>query len=535
MNASQWLHAWRRGDPAVRSWYADDAFEWRSAVKRRDAAPSNPLSQDEVAEWQRWLAAGGADEDTQSQAALLTDPQTLCVVTGQQAGLGLGPLYTLWKAVSAIALAAAVGAETGRPCVPIFWIASDDHDLREISWLSWLDQEGRFHREEIPWAVERTGAPAHDVVPEQDAWEAACAALLSSVRESEFTAELREFLSTGGSYEDRFLRKMLMAFRGTPLVPVAPRLSFLRRRMLPLLRQELSRPMESARTLQAVNDRLREDHGVSGIHRSGTECNFFLEHGPVGNIVRGKLEWSSGLLVVRHPITGAELARHTAAEAMAMAEEAPERFSPNAALRPLAQDLALPTVTYVGGPSELIYHAQIGPLYRSFAVPRPAVFPRAEGAYLEPRIVRHLVSFGVDAASARAMSRDDLAAALAPQGDEAPSSPRESLLAALRAWRDGAPEDLKDNAVAASLEKLEGTVTHGAERLGQRVEESRARRSGTLESRRRQVLDALFPDGEPQERVLGPAAPMLNQLGLREWISAAPRLDFDDAARETQA
>ncbi len=83
-------------------------------------------------------------------------------------------------------------------------------------------------------------------------------------------------------------------------------------------------------------------------------------------------------------------------ELLRIARETPELLSPNVVLRPMAQDTLLPTVAYVGGPSEIAYHAQLGPVYDHFGVTQPVVYPRASASFLEERVQRAMEKYGID-------------------------------------------------------------------------------------------------------------------------------------------
>jgi uncharacterized protein YllA (UPF0747 family) len=107
-----------------------DALAWRATIERVHRAPHDRAALARLVSDQ--LAERGAPSEARRAAAELADPSAVCVITGQQAGLFGGPLYTLLKAVTAIQIARRVRAEHGVPALPVFWVDSEDHDWKEV-------------------------------------------------------------------------------------------------------------------------------------------------------------------------------------------------------------------------------------------------------------------------------------------------------------------------------------------------------------------------------------------------------------------
>jgi uncharacterized protein YllA (UPF0747 family) len=115
------------------------ADDWQTAVHRVLAARTTTPSVAPVLVQQ--LTGRRAPSPALEAAARLARPGTVAVVTGQQAGLFGGPLYTLLKAVTAVQLARWVEAELRTPAVPIFWVESEDHDWAEVRSATLLDRQ----------------------------------------------------------------------------------------------------------------------------------------------------------------------------------------------------------------------------------------------------------------------------------------------------------------------------------------------------------------------------------------------------------
>lgn len=512
MSNADWSRRLVLGDDTVRQWYAGGPYDFRGALARRRAHPAT-LSPADVWEWRAWLDANGAPAVTLANLARLAQPDAVCVVAGQQPGLFGGPLYSLVKALAVARWAARIEAETGAPCVPVFWIASDDHDFAEVATAAWLDRDGAPCRASIPPVADRAGAPLHDLAVPRDAWSAANAELLGSLHRTDFSASLEELLAPRGddTFEAHFARVMLSLAGPFGVVPVVPRLGFLRRAAADLAAKEFAAPRASSERLRAAGERLAAE-GCQVVHRDGTEANFFLEVGEPGARVRAKLAWDGDRIAASHPSTREPLGEFAPAELLAE----PSRLLPNAALRPLVQDAALPTVMFVGGPSEVAYHAQIGGEYAAFGVCRPAVTPRPSAVLLEPRVRRGLERLGITAEEAAALAPDALAARLAGAGGGdgvGADALARGIDDAVARWLAEAGADGQDAAVQKALERLRDGVRIGTEKVAERLAESRARRASTGEAAKRKALDALAPYGEPQDRVLAPVAPLLANFG----------------------
>lgn len=500
MSAPAWIARWAAGDPQLSALFVAPPFDPSSVVATRDSSNWTPLSREEIGEWSAFLTAHDAPVETHAALKHLSDPHALAVVTGQQAGFALGPIYVIYKALTALHFAKKISAKTGRPCVPIFWVASDDHDINEVAEIGWFDESGKFRKDQSATRA-IPGAPAYGaVISEEEVARLihAVAADLPEEARVPFADALLAATKGGATFESQFTRQFLALFGRLGIVPVVPRMGFLRRRGAALVEQEIARPRAASQLLARENERLRTEFGFETIHRTGDELNFFLECGAPGELRRCKLSWEGANIVLADPRDGTSIL--SVEDLRAMVRDTPERFSPNAAMRPLIQDHALPTIAYVGGPAECAYHAQIGALYAEFGVTRPAIIPRASAVLIDKQTSRSLAKLRIDPAAAAACSHDELAAMLAGDGG-AELPPLGPLLeGALKVWSDALGEEAVDPQVAQGLTKTRENILFAAKKLEERAASARARREGTRESHVRRVMDAFFPGGAPQER-----------------------------------
>ena len=367
--------------PRVAQFYAQDPFAPESyAAAAQGTAALDPARRTAVADVlaeQNALFGGGAE--TQDNIARLRTGQALVVVTGQQAGLFGGPAYSVYKALTAIQLAEKLTDE-GTPAVPVFWLASEDHDFAEVNHADFLDPEGRL------FTVQDVSAPATDTPVGKITLDGSVETLRAQVKRlwpRELAQEPEELLAgyaPGSSYAHAFACLFHRLFAGRGLVildPLHPTLHALSR---PLFRHALEEA-ESLRALVRERDRF--------LDRAGYHAQVRLRE----NATLLFLTVDGHRLPIRRRNNGFFLPRQgekSLTTLLGLLEAEPERFSPNALLRSLVQDTLLPTVAYVGGPAEVAYFAQASVLYERLSVPMPVIVPRVSVTLVDPKVQRLL-------------------------------------------------------------------------------------------------------------------------------------------------
>jgi bacillithiol biosynthesis cysteine-adding enzyme BshC len=315
------------------------------------------------------LVAALREQNGDSAAlAKLAVAGTVAVLTGQQVGLFSGPAYTLFKALTAVKMAAHLEAQ-GISAVPVFWLASEDHDLAEVDHAWMFNQEGTPAKVSITSTVV-SGGPVGEVklldVPLLELKQALSGLPFAEEVLAKVAAAYHDGASMAGAFV-AFLKDLLAGFGLLFLDPMAPAI---RQMAAPFLSGAVGRvPQLTA----ALRERSKELEGAgyhAQVHVDNDASLLFLLKG--GR--RLPLKWQDGHF-------------HSREGEMSVAEVAAlgTQLSPNALLRPVMQDYLLPTVVYVGGPAEVAYFAQGSVLYQELLGRMPVIYPRNSFTLLDAR------------------------------------------------------------------------------------------------------------------------------------------------------
>ncbi|MDB4968370.1 MAG: hypothetical protein JWN44_4059 [Myxococcales bacterium] len=416
----------------------------------------------------------------------LARPGTAAVLTGQQVGLHLGPLYTIYKAATAVVLARALEAETGVRTVPVFWMATEDHDVAEIDHCIvarrgeeplrlGIEPRGRRHRRQ-PVANLTLG---DDVTA---ANQALADALEHQPAGPEVSSLVAAHYRPGRTLGQAFGGLLAALFLDEGLIVFDPRRAEVAALSMPAYRTALAHAGEIAARLGARNEALAAAGLASQVNVRDDGALVF-HHVPDGDGSRD---------VVR------------CADAIRLLDESdPLRFSSSALLRPIVQDTLFPTAAYVGGPAEVSYFAQSAVLYDLFGLPVPLVAPRARFRLVDPHSRRRLAALGLSAAEIE-QSRDALVQRLGRERCRpAVEEVRARLLATPHAELGSLAESFSslDPELTRALSRTRATVDRAVARL-------LARYARAVAAKDAEALDALdrtrallFPDDAPQERV----------------------------------
>ncbi|HTX20074.1 MAG TPA: bacillithiol biosynthesis cysteine-adding enzyme BshC [Bacteroidota bacterium] len=324
---------------------------------------------------------------------LLGNDNTVAVVTGQQIGICTGPLYTIYKAITAVKLAEQCSAELPEyTFVPVFWVEGEDHDFEEINSLNVVTLEGQIEKVEYLHGgkpFERNPGPV-GALPVDSYAEKFFDTLGTKLQETEFKAQLfaslRGHYRSGSTMGKAFVGLMHQFFEESGLIFLDPNDAELKKIVRPVFVKEFS---AVTKTSQLVIERSAELEERYHAQIKAKSLNLFMFH-KGGRYLIEPRETDFSLKGTRQFFTKEELG--------GLIEQSPELFSPNVVLRPLCQDTLLPTAAYVGGPSEIAYFAQLQPAYEFFNLPMPIIYPRASVTILEEKIKTVLEKYQIEIA-----------------------------------------------------------------------------------------------------------------------------------------
>lgn len=497
----------------------------RASVTARAAQRSvAPILQDALRHQNAGLAVSPQRE---VYLKALGQPGTTCVVTGQQVGLFLGPLYTVYKAAAAIVAARALQAETGRPVVPIFWLQSEDHDFEELA-TSWVP--GADGLESLTAIGDSSGRasiahrPLGDDLPEL---RRRLGELLGRLPHAQTGLQrIDTHYRQGVSWVQAFAGQLAELFAEEGLVFLDPRDPALASHARGVHQRAIEQAAAIADGLQHRAHELQAaGFGVPVHIRPGAPLSFCHPEGPAGP--RYRLSPTAGgwsLVGGNREVSGPDLQ-----EAL---ESHPDQFSTSALLRPILQDSWLPTAAYVGGPGEIDYFAQLQPLYKAFDLPMPLLIPRARFVVTNAKQHKALQTLGLTPQDLSDSVDDLVLRTCAPtEPNEAEPSQRmmQGFEAELTAMQARLPE------LEKSIHRTRETVQRACDKLIAKYELSIAQADTQRVATIKRLKNALFPQGGPQERLLG--LPYFGALyGDRHFVKAV--LDgcepYDGALRELQ-
>ncbi len=450
--------------------------------------PWDPTLTEELTAYQAYL---GAPKAVNGDAGVF--------ITGQQPGIFTGPLYTIYKAITAIQLAEQATAMTGKPFVPIYWVGGDDHDFEEISRVHLLNKQ------HTPISLALDAAPdqpplsifrlpvSHDLhtLVERAATEAPG---------SEFSNEIREFLhdtvEDSGNLSEWHARIMARLFRDTPLLIFTPELDAARRVAIPIFEREIRTPLESTAQLNGGGALLEESGYGAQVVKDDTSCNFFIEH----KQMRCRVRYVDGQFVV--PETGERFDQ----EAMlAWLHRSPEAFTANVALRCVVQQTLFPTRAYIAGPGELAYWGQLKGVFAHFDQSMPVVYPRMRAVLTTLKTNKLLSKYKLTPFDLNAPLNDLEEAALRCGAQDPSLALFDARRSAIGESLRGLESDLdglgkKGRGASDLARQFSAQVTQSMEHLERNLLRADETRTATVRNQITRLSTELAPERKPQER-----------------------------------
>jgi bacillithiol biosynthesis cysteine-adding enzyme BshC len=520
-------HAAASHPAALRRWYPANPFsmDWASNSPSLDSSRRNRLADALRAQAENFAAGEAvfANIERLKQGAA-------AVVTGQQVVLFGGPLLTLLKAATAIRKAQDATKASGREHVPVFWLATEDHDLAEVDQLALLSKTsvetlslGLKTSRPVPVGalplVGRDEGGSDEGLRHLEATLNQASELLAWAPISNL---LRECYTSDATLASAFGRLLTKIFAEYGLIVMDAASRDFHAMGTSVLQAALERADELEDALLVRS----QDLEAAGYHAqvlvTADHSLLFLidaETGarlPLRRTADG--EWKAGARVY----ATAELLQILAAE--------PERLSPNALLRPVFQDTILPTAAYIGGPAEIAYFAQSEVLYSRILGRVTPVLPRLMATLVEPAIAStmaaHEVQFPqvLEAKTTANLALQLAARAIPIEGKRKIAAVGNSMDAELRALTEYMTAMSADLGRAADVSASK--MLYQMNRLRRMAATFELQKQESLHKHAAAIMLSLYPDGHLQERLLG------SVWFLARYGDALPALLVGHAAQE---
>jgi bacillithiol biosynthesis cysteine-adding enzyme BshC len=484
------------GDPADRSAWADAIARTQAHDRRRDEIARVIASQQERRQ---------APPRAREAGALLADRRTVAIVTGQQAGLFGGPLFTLLKALTALKLAEQVSKDHNVPAVAIFWIDAEDHDWEEVRSCTVFDETLTPRSVSLPARPGAEPAPVATVRLDHsilDALDEIERLLPPTEFRATIMAGLRRAYAPGVGMADAFGRWMEEVLGPHGLVVYDSSDPASKPLVSQVFARELSMPGQTVKLAALAGSDLTARGYHAQVHAQDDSLALFhLDGGrrairqQDGRFHIGDQEYQPSALV-------------------AQATERPAGFSPNVLLRPIVQDTLFPTICYVAGPNELAYLGQLRGVYEHFGVPMPLFYPRATATILDSAALRFLTKYKLPLEALQAQDEaalnELLKTQIPPVVDDAFNDAAQAIDAQMARLIQTIPalDPTLEGAARSTLERMQRDL----QTLHGKMIQAAKRRDETL---RRQFIHAralAFPGGHAQERTISFVS-FLNQYG----------------------
>lgn len=490
------LESFFAGDPT-------DRAAWSRAISKAQAY-ARPRH-DVAAIIARQQEAREAPPVARAAARRLQDPSSVAIVTGQQAGLFGGPMFTLLKALTAIRLAERTAREHQVPAAAVFWIEGEDHDWNEVRSCTVLDGSLTPRTVSLPPELMLEPGPVASVRLDDSVRvtiDEIERLLPQTAFKSSLLADLREIYAPGSGMSDAFARWMERALGAHGLVVYDASDPDAKPFVRDVFCKELEAPGETIKRAARTGADLAERgyHAQVQVHEDAVAL-FVLDGG------RQPIRQQDGQFVVGGHI-------YSRGALMQEASEHPAGFSPSVLLRPIVQDTLFPTIAYVAGPNELSYLAQLGDVYRHFGVPMPLMVQRASATIVDAGAMRFLTRYEVPLQDLQAQDESVLNALLAAQIPAA-------VEAAFAAVTDAVSERMAvltqaipavDPTLEGAAKSTLGKMQHDLETLHGKMIQAAKRRDETLRRQFQRTRALAFPNGHPQEREVNFIS-FLNQYG----------------------
>ena len=322
---------------------------------------------------------------------LLRRDNTFAIVTGQQTGILTGNLYTILKAINSYQLAKKLSEDFPEyNFVPVFWLEADDHDFLEVNNINVFNKENKLAKIEYfeKGTPQERYLTSTNSINFDDFIEKFKTDLSDTILKTDFSETVFDFINRsykpGISFPIAFARFINYLVGDLGIVFCNPADKEIKKLLIPVFEKELN-------TYPETCERVIETSAVMEMKYEPQvkpqPINVFYVHNNHRHLIEPRPENIFALKNSRQKFEKAQLIEQLYAT--------PENFSGNVILRPICQDYLLPTIAYIGGPSEIAYFGQFKNVYEFYDVNMPVIYPRVSVTLLENRVSKFLNSSGL--------------------------------------------------------------------------------------------------------------------------------------------
>ncbi|MDZ7715378.1 MAG: bacillithiol biosynthesis cysteine-adding enzyme BshC [Balneolaceae bacterium] len=448
----------------------------------------------------------------------LKEKDALAIVTGQQLGVYSGPLYTILKTISTIHLANKIEKKTGKPVVPVFWLADEDHDYEEIRSIAVINGD---NPQTFSLPAKNGALPP---VAEMQ-YSSAINKLKEEVKEAQFNTDFTDKLwevldrnfAEGKRFDHAFGGFIADLFSKHGLVIAGSNHPEIKQMTRECMKSAIAQADKIRTALQEQTDAISKKFSQQ-VTLYDSNLFYLDEDSGRVKISRNGDGWKTD--------SGQEW---TSDELIAEIDETPELFSPNVFLRPVMQDQMLPTLGYVAGPGEIAYYGQMKTFYHQFDMKMPVIFPRLSATLIEPAIDRIMgeVPFEMQEFGQRI---EDLESQFVERTEQT------DIEAVFDSWQ-GNIESVSEKPISniaqidptleAAAEKAHQVFSNELDKLKGKVYRSVKAQEETQLKRIRRIQNHLFPNRTLQERTIS-GIYFMNKYGNDIWDRVLDSLDSED-------
>lgn len=516
-NSSQLFNDFINEFPKVERFYKVDFRNEKAYEKvfEKISSRENPNKSELVKIVKKFYNDFNISEKTKNNIDLLGRDNTIAIVTGQQLGLLGGPLYTIYKIFTAVKLSEHLKSiYQNYNFVPIFWMAGDDHDFEEISYVNLISKENELKKIEYDDGQDKffNRGSVGDLELKNSILEFK-ETIKKELRDTEFTEGLLSIIDNvlypKIKIQDSFFRLLYQIFDDTGLIIFNPQHKEVKELLKPIFQQELLNYRKHANDLLISTADLDENYHAQvkikpiNLFMSDESGRYLIE--PVEDEYRLK----------------GKRKRITQEEMLDIVENEPERFSPNVLLRPICEDYLFPTGFYIGGPGEISYYAQVIPLYNHYNLQHPIVYPRASATILESNIAKILVKYNLSSLDFFKGGESLKESVIKSLSDLDIDSKFESANSTVQEIMTSLTELLGeiDQNLQSVSENSKGKILHQLEILKNKTLKSQEHKFNAALRQIEKAQNSIFPNDNLQERVLT-IIDFINKYGIDffDWV-----------------